>query len=500
MVEAPKPNLLGRTILAVFLTICFYGLALTIASGLLFLVYAQFAYIGRVNLRVTFFSIVGAGVILWAIFPRPDNFEAPGPRLTLEQVPELFEEIGTLAHATGQPVPDEVYLVPDVNAFVAERGGFMGIGRRKVMGIGLPLLNLVTVDELRAILAHEFGHFYGGDTSLGPWIYKTRAALIRTVVGLRRASKRLILIQLPFEAYAKTFLRTTNAISRQQEYTADRLAARVAGKQAAVRGLQSASKYGIAFQAFFQREYLPALNAKVIPPLMEGFKLFIRVPSIAKSIQGSFDQQLAEGKAEEYDTHPSLKDRIAALQDMPEDGIPDGRPASVLIAGIPDAEKIVLESMAADKTALQSLMAIGWEEMTERVYLPQWEQTVSTFSAVLADLKPVDVPEVAANNTDFFGHLCAAGDILPPEISADQVSDEDRHRIVGSILGRALAVTSHRAGWTIQSGPGEGAFLVYGGKRLDLFQVYFSLVTKDLSTEDWLQTCADLGITDRKLA
>ena len=27
------------------------------------------------------------------------------------------------------------------------------------------------------MLAHEFGHFYGGDTKLGPWIYKTRAAI-----------------------------------------------------------------------------------------------------------------------------------------------------------------------------------------------------------------------------------------------------------------------------------------------------------------------------------
>ncbi len=498
MNPAPKPNLLGRAILAVLLTIGFYGMALAIAFGLLFIVYAEFAYWKRVDIRLTLFAIIGAVVILWAIFPRVDRFEAPGPRLTRKQAPELFQEIGKIAHATGQPVPNEVYLVSDVNAFVAERGGLMGIGSRKVMGIGLPLLNLVTVDEFRAILAHEFGHFYGGDTSLGPWIYKTRAAIIRTVVGLSRASNRLL--QIPFEAYAKMFLRITNAISRQQEYTADQLAARIVGKRAAVSGLQSVHKYGYAFQAFFQQEYLPALNANVRPPMMEGFKSFISVPKIAQAIQGAFEQQLAEGKAEEYDTHPSLKERIAALQDLPEGRITDERPASVLIAGIPDAEKIILESIAADKTAVQALKTVGWEEMTERVYLPQWEQTVSTFSTALASLKSADLPQIAAQNADFFYKLCATENILPPNVSVSQVSAEDRHRIVGSILGRALAVALHRAGWAIQTGPGEGVFLVNGDKKLEPFPVYENLANRDLSADAWRKTCADLGISDLKLA
>jgi Zn-dependent protease with chaperone function len=86
-------------------------------------------------------------------------------------------------------MPAHVYLVSDVNAFVTQRGGIMGIGSRRVMGIGLPLLRTLQVDELRAVLAHEMGHFYGGDTKLGPWIYKTRGALARTVVNLAKAGR-----------------------------------------------------------------------------------------------------------------------------------------------------------------------------------------------------------------------------------------------------------------------------------------------------------------------
>ena len=39
---------------------------------------------------------------------------------------------------TAQTMPEEVYVVNAVNAFVAQRGGIMGIGSRRVMGIGLP--------------------------------------------------------------------------------------------------------------------------------------------------------------------------------------------------------------------------------------------------------------------------------------------------------------------------------------------------------------------------
>ena len=44
---------------------------------------------------------------------------------------------------------------------------------------GLPLFSTLTVSQFRAVLAHEFGHYYGGDASLGPWVYKTEMAIIR---------------------------------------------------------------------------------------------------------------------------------------------------------------------------------------------------------------------------------------------------------------------------------------------------------------------------------
>src|SRR5262249_43968331 len=129
-----------RVIAAIALMIGFYVLALGIAFGLLFAVYAELAWSEQVSIRLTISAVIAAGLILWSILPRFDKFVAPGPRLAPESQPELFALVRGVADATAEAMPAEVYLVPDVNAFVMHRGGISGIGSRRVMGIGLPLL------------------------------------------------------------------------------------------------------------------------------------------------------------------------------------------------------------------------------------------------------------------------------------------------------------------------------------------------------------------------
>jgi hypothetical protein len=115
----------------------FYLLALTISAALVFAVYAEARYAHRIHLKLALFCLGGAGLIIWSIIPRPDKFTAPGPPLEEQNHPRLFAEPRRTAKRTGQAMPKEVYLVPDVNAWVSQRGGVMGIGSRRIMGVGL---------------------------------------------------------------------------------------------------------------------------------------------------------------------------------------------------------------------------------------------------------------------------------------------------------------------------------------------------------------------------
>jgi len=116
-----------RALLAVGLMIGFYVFAVTIAAGLLWIPYAEMTYMNRVDLRIGFVCVGSAVTILWSLLPRRDQFTPPGPPLYESTSPELFSVIRRVAEQTKQDPPDDVYLLNDVNAFVAHPGRHDGI-------------------------------------------------------------------------------------------------------------------------------------------------------------------------------------------------------------------------------------------------------------------------------------------------------------------------------------------------------------------------------------
>jgi heat shock protein HtpX len=278
---ATSPSVTARALLAVGLMIGFYLLAVFLAAGLLWIPYAEWQYANRLHFRIALFCVIGAGVILWSIVPRVDKFMSPGPQLSPAEHPRLFAELNGIAGAVQQAMPAEVYLVSDVNAWVSQRGGVMGFGSKRVMGLGLPLLRVLKVSELRAVLAHEFGHYYGGDTKLGPWVYKTRGAIGRTLEGLAQHSSSL---QLPFIWYGKMFVRITHAVSRRQEFSADELAARTVGARPMISGLQMVHGAGLAFDPYWSQEFMSALESGYRPPLADGFASYLRSSEDAEQL------------------------------------------------------------------------------------------------------------------------------------------------------------------------------------------------------------------------
>ena len=178
-------------------------------------------------------GVLVAGSMLWSLVPRRDKFVAPGLSLDRAAHPRLFAELESIASALREPMPREVYLIGDTNAWVADRGGLMGFGSRRVMGLGLPLLAALNISQFRAILAHEFAHYYGGDTKLGPWLHRTQMAMIRTFQNMGSVGKamRVAAMQVLYAVvfgilkwYWLLFLRAINFVSRRQEFRADELA------------------------------------------------------------------------------------------------------------------------------------------------------------------------------------------------------------------------------------------------------------------------------------
>lgn len=123
--------------------------------------------------------IMGACAILLAAFMLKGFFfvKRGGNDDTLEinaqQQPRLFEFLYALADEAGAPRPHKVFLSARVNAAVFYDLSIINLvfPSKKNLEIGLGLVNVLNLGELRSVLAHEFGHFAQRAMAVGRWVY-----------------------------------------------------------------------------------------------------------------------------------------------------------------------------------------------------------------------------------------------------------------------------------------------------------------------------------------
>jgi len=476
----------ARAALSVGLMIGFYLLAVTIAGVLLYLPYAELVYAHRLHLKLALLCLVGAATILWSILPRLDRFAPPGPQLERDSNSTLFAEIEGVASATGQEMPKEVFLVGDVNAWVAQRGGVMGLFSRRVMGLGLPLLQALSVSELRAVLAHEFGHYYGGDTKLGPWVYKTRSAIGRTIAGLGDSW-----LNKPFQWYGQMFLRVTNAVSRRQELSADALASRVVGSRPLVEGLKKVQAAAPAYDAYWSQEVRPILSMGFLPPIADGFRRFAAHDRIAKAMAGMVEQGLREGRSDPFDTHPPLPERIAAVASLPPGPLPASDPPAIsLLEDVAALEREWLVSLS-DETRVGALRPVAWESVVQQAWLPAWREAVSKNAAVLGEATVADLGEVVQEASARAAMLSVA--------ASGESTAEARAAFVRWLAGAATVLVFDRAGWTIEAPPGAAITARRNGAEASPFEVVQKLCDGKLSPEAWRSEADQLGVGPLRL-
>jgi Zn-dependent protease with chaperone function len=226
-----------------------------VSAGLLVAIVAMFAG-GLLMIATDFPSLAivpGALLVLIAIVMRPrfGRIDPLADRLSPQQAPTLFGLIGRVAAATGAPEPQLVVVDRRYNAAASA----VGLRRRRVLVLGLPLWMILPAKQRVALLAHELGHFANGDIRRGPLTQLafttvgTAAALTRPSRNqLDRAGGLFAIISAYFThlvmSVVSGVLTAIHAVllwiamrdAQRAEYLADDRAATAAGS-AAVRGL-----------------------------------------------------------------------------------------------------------------------------------------------------------------------------------------------------------------------------------------------------------------------
>jgi heat shock protein HtpX len=479
----------GRALLAVLLTIGFYILALLVVAGLLAIPVAEWVLLGRITPLLLLSTVVFAGLIIWSIFPR--RLPSPRSRFPLDPVANhrLFAEVEDVAQLVKGPMLVEISLDFTVNAGVSMRGGVFGIGGRRVMILGLPLLQALRVTELRAVIAHEYGHFLGGDTNLGPWVYRTNATISRTREEVGRYWN---LLHMPFSLYARLFQRVTMGISQRQEVLADELAARSVGAGALISALEAMERASIAFSIYWQSAVVPVLESGYLPPITEGFACFLDRRATATAVDAVLAERRDQRRDERYDSHPPLAAREQALRSLPSRSYSASEPRAIsLLDRLPELERAVVAGLTG--RAAVPPVSIAWTEVGERVVRLQWQRMASEIGTDLQHMTTARLPELIGN-AERIGRARAR------LRGADAWLSKDRATNAGlAALQAALGLALSRDSWLIEWLPGLPVTLRRDGVAVELHDTFDKLASGRLSPTSWQALCAELGIDGLRL-
>jgi Zn-dependent protease with chaperone function len=452
-----------RAAVAVALLAGFYVLVAAFAVGTAVLDVAAVKYGHAGGFKVAVLATLGAAAMLRGVFVvgRRGDDEQPGVLVTPRDEPELWRTVTELAARVKTRVPDEIRLVPEVNAAVSEDTRMLGLrpGRR-YMYVGMPLLLTLTADEMRAVLCHELGHYSGSHTRLSGITYRGRTALIRTVGRLRDHA----IIRSVFTAYAALYFRVSQAVSRRQELEADASAVAVAGRRPMGEALRKVRGSATAWD-FYLSAYGGLIGPAQARPadIFAGYYTLMREPSRQAEVAKAAD---APEERSPYDSHPSLAERLAAIARLPEPAVrPDSRPALALLADPRRAALATQQTMLSEK-ALR-LPVADWPDILARGMYAQQAEAVKDVFTVASQMAGVAQPTV-----DTILRVLANGwaNDMAVRLKALQWQGNDLQAMVANVVARAfegLLTQTGRARWTFSWS--EAARLVDGaGAEVDL--------------------------------
>ncbi|MEU6038012.1 M48 family metallopeptidase [Actinomadura sp. NPDC047616] len=462
-----------RAVVAVALLAGYYLLALVflglaVAAAVLTVRYPNAGTI-KLTLVMLAVSVPLLGAMVRAVRQRAER--PAGVPVTRADEPVLWNVIDDLAARVGTRPPDEVLFVPEVNAAVSEDTRWLGLrGRRRYMLTGVPLLETLTIDQMRAVLGHELGHYSGRHTRLGGLTYRGAVSLAHTVEALSGSS----FARRVFEAYAKLYFRVSQGVRRRQEIEADRFMVQIAGRAAAATALQQVRATAAAWSFFLDRFAGAGVRYGLAPAdLFGGFRALLAEPSR----RGEMAEVLRQPEERDpYDSHPTLAERLEAIGRCPEpQGLrPDQRLATALLTDPHRAAHAMRQAMFGDEATV-----LDWAELVCRSaaleaaeegtrLLEQVERVTGapgpapTLGTVLDLLERGGGPALAAE-------LCRDLPELPPDRVGEAHAAVLRGHVIGLFTSALLAAGSVRYRFSWSGAPARP--VAHDGTEIDMSRV-----------------------------
>jgi Zn-dependent protease with chaperone function len=271
--------------------------------------------------------------------------------ITQKQEPQLFQFIQEIVEEVQTDFPKKIYLSSDVNACVFYDSSFwsMFFPIKKNLQIGLGLVNTISKQEFKAILAHEFGHFSQKSMKVGSYVYHVNQVIYNMLYdneSFDNMIQKWANVSGYFSFFAAIAIKIIQgiqwilkkmydyinvsymALSREMEFHADEVAANVAGykplKESLLRmDLADHSYYAVlnfyenkiennvkSLDIFKEQQFVMNFLAKESElPFKDN------LPLVSEMDRSKYNKSKLNIK-DQWASHPSTEDRVKALEKL----------------------------------------------------------------------------------------------------------------------------------------------------------------------------------------
>jgi tetratricopeptide (TPR) repeat protein len=295
------------------------------------IIYA-FMMAGRIPIKLTLALVVCAAVTVFqmirSLFLKQKE-QDPGRSLRRDEAPGLWALTQQVAQSVGTRAIDEIRVTPGTDLAVYERGSFRERRQdkaRRILILGVGVLNDFSQNAFRAVLAHEYGHFTHRDTAGGDVALRVNADMMKFAHVMARSGQAVwwnIAFQF-LRVYHFIFRRISHGATRLQEVLADRVAVHIYGAKAFKEGLSHVVRRAIEFDHLASKEINEAVSARrVVQNLYELPEA--AGDEIVRTIEAEVNKAINRQTTED-DTHPSpvrrfsLASRINSRNEPPAAG------------------------------------------------------------------------------------------------------------------------------------------------------------------------------------
>lgn len=309
-------------------------------------------YIIILFLLIVFVAIILLVFIMMFFFRKFTVDRSGWVEIFKDEQPKLFEIIESISKEIETNFPQKVYLGSGVEAMVFYDSNFRNLffPSKENLMIGLGLVNSMNESELKAILAHEFGHFTQKSLNVYSYVYIENQIIYKMlideefyqtllhkflvigrfywiVIYYSRAIRWIL--RKAYEVVSKSYM----ALSREMEFHADEVSAKVSGSIPAVSALLRTGLAGDSFNYLWQFYYnhisenikadnLYPQHSFVINQIAERYGVQFRngLPQIRKETIARFNRSklIIENQ---WASHPSVNDRVKKLEELNVDSI-----------------------------------------------------------------------------------------------------------------------------------------------------------------------------------